>query len=159
MQALIYLFAMADINSGYKPAGAFYRLVNGGKLSSKPKPYGIAGDAKDLYKNRMETQRTSGVMFGEANDIEAINAEFKRRTSARKKFMELENLEEAEFTQLVEAAAKQLREKLNALYSGDVRAVPVYSKTAKTAPCKYCDYKRICGNAGRLEEVRVGEKN
>jgi ATP-dependent helicase/nuclease subunit B len=156
MQALIYLIAVADEYNGFKPSGAFYRLVNGGKMSSKSKAYGAAedsGNLKDLYKNRMETQNTTGLQFGEAKDITAINEKFKSKIGGRKNFINLENLSEEQFTEIAGNAAKQLREKLDDLYNGDVRAVPIYSKVS---PCKHCDYKQLCGNAGKYEEIKIG---
>ncbi|MCL2077299.1 MAG: PD-(D/E)XK nuclease family protein [Oscillospiraceae bacterium] len=166
LQALIYLFAIASLDENYKPSGAFYRLVNGGKLSQKAKPYGVLesvpGDLNkcDLYKNRMETQSTTGIQFigkdGETrhdySDIEAINNELRQKSSANKDFIKLVNLEEDEFSLLAEKAAEQLKSRLAALYGGDVSAVPTYSGLS---PCPYCDYRDICGNAGKGEEIKV----
>ncbi|MCL2697659.1 MAG: PD-(D/E)XK nuclease family protein [Oscillospiraceae bacterium] len=153
LQALIYLFAVAGINENYKPCGAFYRLVNGGRLSKELKPCGACETSGDLYKNRLETQRTTGLQFGGiCDDIERINSKMKQNSASRREFIKLENLEEASFSGLAERAAKQLSERLQILYSGDVRAVPAYSKSS---PCEHCDYKNICNNAGKKEEVRI----
>ncbi|MCL2638202.1 MAG: PD-(D/E)XK nuclease family protein [Oscillospiraceae bacterium] len=153
LQALIYLFAAAEMNGSFKPSGAFYRLVNGGKFTEKYKPYGAKNTADDLYKNRLETQKTTGLQFGEiAADVEKINSKMKLNSSTRRDFIKLETLDEKQFALLYEKAANQLTERLSALYSGDVKAVPVYSKTS---PCSYCDYKNICNNAGKKEEVQI----
>jgi ATP-dependent helicase/nuclease subunit B len=158
MQALLYLFAVAGADSGYKPSGAFYRLVNGGRLSSKSKAYGAAEDAanpRDLYKNRMETQGTTGLQFGSAADVTEINAKFRQTVGGRTDFIKLDTLDEAQFARLAEEAATQLGERLGALYGGDVRAVPIYGGDS---PCGYCDYRDLCGNAGKFEEIRIDEK-
>jgi ATP-dependent helicase/nuclease subunit B len=161
MQALIYLFAMAKIRADCKPSGAFYRKVNGGKLSKGYKAFGAEESADDLYKNRLETQKTTGIHFGGESredffDVKEINARLGEKSGApRRKFIKLTNLEETEFERLAAEAAKQLMERLDALHSGDVRAVPTYG--AKS-PCPYCDYKNICNNAGKFEEVKISAK-
>jgi ATP-dependent helicase/nuclease subunit B len=153
LQALIYLFATAGSNGNFKPSGAFYRLVNGGRLSRDYKPYDVRETADDLYKNRLETQKTTGLHFGEiSSDIEIINNRMKQNSSSRKEFIKLENLEASQFAELAEKTALQLRERLRTLCSGDIRAVPVYSRNL---PCEHCDYRNICNNAGKREEVRV----
>jgi ATP-dependent helicase/nuclease subunit B len=153
LQALIYLLAVADMNADFKPSGAFYRLVNGGRLTGGFKAFGAAEIPGDLYKNRLETQKTTGLQFGElSRDIEQINSRMKQNSASTKKFIKLEALEEAQFRELADKAAKQLRERLETLYSGNVNAIPVYSKNS---PCDYCDYKNICNNAGKREEVRI----
>ena len=141
MQALIYLIAAVGMSEDIKPSGAFYRLVNGGKLTKTAIPFGAVEAAKNpkyLKKNRAETQGISGMKFTESNDLKT-----------EKKLI---NLTENEFYRLVENAEKQLRERLSALYAGDVSAVPTYSGNS---PCAYCDYKNICGNAGEREEVKI----
>ena len=154
MQALIYLFAVINLNENYKPSGAFYRLVNGGRLSEDYKLYGASESSEDLYKNRLETQKTTGIQFGEtSSDIESINNKLKQNTATKREFIKLVNLGNEEFAELAEKAAIQLKERLCSLYSGDVRAVPTY---LKNSPCKHCDYKNICGNAGKQKEIRVG---
>jgi ATP-dependent helicase/nuclease subunit B len=153
LQALIYLFAVASLNDNYKPSGAFYRLVNGGRLTVGFKAYGARQSSDDLYKNRLETQKTTGLHFGEiSSDIELVNSRMKLNSASRKEFIKLESFEEAQFAELADKTAKQLTERLGALHGGDVRAVPAYSKVS---PCDYCDYKSICNNAGKREEVRV----
>jgi ATP-dependent helicase/nuclease subunit B len=155
LQALIYLFAVASLDENYAPSGAFYRLVNGGKLGEKYKPYGAAASPDDLYKNRLETQKTTGLHFGEiTSDIAEINSRMKKNSASRREFIKLVNLEEAQFAELAEKAANQLKERLDALYSGDIRAVPVYTKNS---PCEYCDYKNICNNAGK-EQVIINKE-
>ncbi|MCL2019802.1 MAG: PD-(D/E)XK nuclease family protein [Oscillospiraceae bacterium] len=156
MQALIYLFAAVDSDARFKPAGAFYRLVNGGRLSESCRPYGASvgtGNTADLYQNRLETQKTTGLGFGTPSpDIEEINKKFKQRTASRKEFIKLINLEDDEFSNLFRKTAEQLKTRLNALYEGDMRAVPTYSGSS---PCEYCDYKGICNNAGKYEEIKI----
>ncbi|MCL2108724.1 MAG: PD-(D/E)XK nuclease family protein [Oscillospiraceae bacterium] len=162
MQALIYLFAITSLDKKFKPSGAFYRLVNGGKLSKKSLPYGIAQAAEnphELYKKRMETQATAGIQFVGENridslDIEKINSKIKANlpSRTRKNFIEPVNLNEEEFTHLVEKTSAQLKNKLNEIYSGNIVAVPVYSGKS---PCVFCDYKIICNNAGKFEEIKI----
>ena len=176
LQALIYLFAMTGVGDTvnldslsleqsalqsalqsappYIPSGAFYRLVNGGKLSKGFRAYGAYENPDDFRKNRIETQKTTGIQFGAENredysDIAAINEHI------GKNFISLTNLDEQEFGKLVKKTARQLKEKLDSLYSGDVRAVPVYGKIS---PCPYCDYRNICGNAGKYEEIKISAK-
>ncbi|MDR2532756.1 MAG: PD-(D/E)XK nuclease family protein [Oscillospiraceae bacterium] len=156
LQALIYLFAIASLNEDYKPSGAFYRLVNGGRLSREYKAYGAFENIEDLYKNRIETQKTTGLQFGRpASDIETINNRIKQKTASKREFIKLVNLEEEQFAELAEKTAVQLRERLDTLYSGDVKAVPFYSKYS---PCLFCDYKNICGNAGKKEQVIINKE-
>ncbi|MCL2694429.1 MAG: PD-(D/E)XK nuclease family protein, partial [Oscillospiraceae bacterium] len=159
LQALIYLFAITALEKDAVPSGAFYRLVNGGRLTGEAKPYGAADTDTDLYKNRLETQSTTGLHFGDVSredysDIEKINSSLKQKADAKKEFIKLENLSEDDFTALTRSVAEQLEEKLLALYGGDVRAVPFYSGTP---PCLYCDYSQICGRDGK-NDVKISAK-
>ncbi len=157
-QMLLYLLAICEANGELFPGGVSY--LPSGITGAGKKEFGLfrllAGDHKQsgMYVRTEEAEREMN-MYAEFISKMTVSAENPRS------FIKPDTLKPPKENSLVpehymilkEECLNKITEILNALYNGDVSAVPVIytENNRERKKCDYCRFSLICGNNGKHE--------
>ncbi len=163
LQMLIYLMTLWK-NGGKRygdvlPAGILY-------MPSKAPSIKTDGGMTDseLEREQVKAMRMNGLLLDDEQVLRAMEAEVQgvfipvklKKDGTPDRFSSVATL--AQFGALGRRAEKLLREMAQTLRAGDVDARPFV--TTKNDPCRYCDYRAVCGHEAedRVREPRFDSK-
>lgn len=161
MQMLIYLFTLwkngnKKFGDNITPAGILYYNATTPIVSAD------SGDNEEkIAKERVESQLMTGLIVGDEKIVRLMEHDAQKQfvPAAVDKDGKLKgniiNIKALE--KLKKKADSLIIQMADCLQSGKIEAVPAYAE-GSTAPCKYCDYKKVCGYEEGIPSVEH-EKN
>ncbi len=156
LQMLIYLFSLAENGRArygeITPAGVLY-------LPAKIPVIQVERDAscETMENERMAAMVTNGLLLDDPDVLRAMEPELRglfipaglTKNGTMKKSSSLATLEQ--FGRIQRHIQKLLTAMVQQLHSGDIAALPKVkydtspTQMAKRSPCRYCDFRDICG--------------